>query len=278
MFKLKISFGGLCLFVQKTTSPNAGLHVLLPKTGMPGMTKHCPTLIYKASGTTEWRPLTRSESYLGLPVPKPDINRPLQIMDMSKYAGGADVDSGCFNGTNVNLAFSFCFPLGTPVTPAGKTAWFTVPAAAPAATEDLEFSSLAEITFDVPDLEGRGFNINNVTLQPADGEIALIIANALPDHFYGVVAEARVGCPAKHIPTYYDLMLNPKPDPNRPIRHAEYQSASGPSADPTRDCPDEISHPGSKLSDLSAQSDMKMFFGDPANCTVGWGCPAYPCP
>jgi hypothetical protein len=274
MFKLRISFGGLCLFVQKTTGINPGLYVLLPKTGgMPGMVKHCPTLIYQGVAGREYRPLTRSENYLDMAPAGSPSPHPCEIMEMSKYAGAA-VNSGCFDGSNQNVAFSFVFPLGGTILPTGECAKFTVPAGKDK-TEDRYFTSQADLVMDLPDLSGKGLSINGVALQPIDGALSLSIVNAPPDYFYGVRDAVVKNTKAEHLCAYYTLLDPTNPNPPVDILHAEAQVGVG-VADPLRPCPGAKAHPA--LANEGESSAAIPFYGDPANCTVGWGCPQYPCP
>ena len=270
-YKLTITFGGLCLFVEKTRGDNVGLYVLMPRMNMAGMV-HCTTLIGYDGKKVVWHHLRDSENLLDLADAKAAVVKHDGILEMSNY-GQARVDPACFTDTPPGaLALRIALPLGSAIAAFGDSTMLTVPQNGGA--KDLQFAGQVNVTVDVPD--GQSIKIGGVILPSVAGangqEINVIIANATRNQLAKKKATAVKGRSAEHIAAYYNLLENPPVRPD--ILHAVGQAAD---PDPEPDtCPTEIDHPNHFVK--GPFSSVSIFFGDPANCTVGWGCQQYPCP
>lgn len=277
-YKLTINVGGLCMLVQKKTSPQ-GLYVLMPASHH----EHCPVMITEAANTPGGKALLvpigedQDLTYLAAHATKLQP-RPPKVLEMSMYAG-QPVNAGCFAGPRLNcLARVVRLPLGCTMTPADPVASLNVPDANGVYAPQ-DFVGTVAIGIDVQDLDVLVIAGKRLTpivpVDPKSPATMTITILHVPRAEWECVEEGiAVGSPATHLDAYYDLLGDncaTPPNPRKPaITHATKHDgkAGNPSGKgcPTKDEP------------APKKCATRLLWIQPANCTVGYGCETLPCP
>jgi hypothetical protein len=268
-FDLKITFGGLCMLVQKEKRPDdadEGLYVLMPDASGHGVA-HCRMMITppaKFAGNDRVMPLTqRFEDLRSLAPSGPAVPRPETVLAYSKYATKV-VNPDCFGGNPPNsLGYRIALPLGSKITPRGEVGQLNVPGE----TVARPFVGLVDVEFHVPSQDA--LQINGKALHPdSDHRIFLMLLNVPFSELYDERLGAEQGVGVGHLAAYYGLLalngLNTIPI----ITHAETKK---PTVTCCRACP-------TCEQDTPRPVDWWEKGVDPNNCTIAWGCAASPCP
>ncbi|MDB4881579.1 MAG: hypothetical protein JWL95_345 [Gemmatimonadetes bacterium] len=273
-FKLTITFGGLCMFVQRSRPP-VGLYVLMPKfevEGMPEM-KHCQVMITQAQNDNPsiYVPLDRGfEDKRDLADSCRRTADAPKTLEISKYTKRA-VDPRCFDDEELaptSLAWRIALPLGSTMRlpdtpPALPISKLLVPDSSNNYVSG-DFVGLVKVDVDVKD--GDGITIAGERLTAQGGALGLSLMNV--PRFE--LDQGRIGTVAlqepMHVKAYYSLLQDYDPSIGLPIVFAA--TMPGLPTMPHANCPERGEH---------AHADAGRGV-DPNNCTIATGCPVWPCP
>ena len=284
-YPLTICFGGLCLFVEKDADDKEGihgLHVLMPRMDMPGMT-HCPMIVTdpvytkQAGATLESLP-PANEYRRDIATAGTRVGQPGNVLAVSRYAGKT-VNPACLQwcpDLTGNLAWRMVLPLGSTITPVSKLAKLIVPDGKGNYNSD-DFVGMVNV--DVPENTSPTFTVGKTTFYAdAKNLIKLIILNVPKSEVWGVMRGSSLGGKVDHVDAYYTLMGDGKAS-GPPILYGSTNAASGDPA-PYANCPTLPEVPPDVWSGWHPHPGGGGKFPyavDPNNCTVGYGCPLGPC-
>jgi len=267
-FDLKITFGGLCMLVQKKEEGSEqGLYVLMPDASDHGA--HCRMMILPSAHSgihkDSVEPLTRQIDSLRSSLEGGVAQRrPETVLAYSEYAKKT-VDPIYFAANPpTNLGYRIALPLGSKIVPRLYTGLLNVPELG--GTVARPFVGLVDVTFQVasPIVQINGQDLH----ADHENKIVLMLLNVPFSELYNERLGAKKDAPAHHVDAYYGLLDPRGTDPMPVITHAENKQ---PTPFTKRPCPD-----GKK--ETPCPIDWVNKGVDPNNCTIAWGCTSLPCP
>ncbi len=266
-FKLKIEFGGLCMFVEEKSDP-AGLYVLMPAMGM-GNDEHCPMVLTYAANTPDrqdWLyPFHHGTADLSmLRVTRPGAaNRFTGFLPVSKFANKTPVAAHWLTtAPGGSLAARVRLPLWQSVNPAGNSGAIKLQNAVTPG-DCAQYYGLAELTMELTDPNQTDIHIFGQLLDPRGSGVVKVTVVNVPFGYlkkpgmYRHAADAQLD----HLRGYYGLLKGyAGTEPVLPTPVSCYEVGEGtPESWPCPDVPQHFTVPTRYI--------------DPLNCTVGFGCP-----
>ena len=260
--KVKVLFGGLCLFVEWTEpAALAGLYVLMPR-----WPEHCQMLITPViapGGQGMLVPFGGTILDLGnLAAPRGAVGRPGAMADITRFANGATVQAVHFSGPlSGPLASRIRMPLGSKIDSVTRGGLADIIATNnPAVTEHVCGQASVEIDTQ---LLPNPFNVAGQTLVPdGNGEITFALTNIPRSHLTAGPMNHTKGELLGHMFAYYSL-LNPTVVSELLVAR-DVQVTTQPDPGP-QECP------GNAQPFPPLRHPWHMEFIDPYNCTVGFG-------
>jgi hypothetical protein len=210
MATLDVTFGGLCLFVQRAKDPGKGLFVLMPREqGHHGPDEHIPTLRVETP-KIEHRlsnKLVITLGDLGSGHGAPPI--PSQLADVSGYAG-KPVDALWLDTDPVQwgpcLAVRVEMPLGSVIDPIGDVAKMAVTYGKPRKTHKIGLVGQAKVrNIAIPD---SGVTIDNIPISPdRSGNLRIHLLNVTKKDLENPKRDKHEMCEVMlHFRAYYKLL------------------------------------------------------------------------
>ena len=209
-FTLDVTFGGLCLFVQRQTAGAEGLFVLMPVAGHHGPDEHIPTLRVKKDNL---------EHRLSQPLVIKLGNRqggqqapslPMELAAVSAYAGGTPVNVLWLEGDPKKwgscLAVRVEMPLESVVTSKGEYAKMAVTYGAPKKTHRVDVAGLATVS-NIP-IREPSITIDGIEIKPdSSGTLHIELLNVPKKDLHTTKRDEHEMCEVMHhFRAYYRLL------------------------------------------------------------------------
>jgi hypothetical protein len=283
---LTITFGGLCMLVQRTKpAAKAGLYVL-----MPNMTDghhstghdHCPIFVCATeyvvggNGNVGFEHLKPGDT-INLSALTSGTRRDIrEIADVSEMDGGRKVDKDCLEATHPRLAARVVLPLPPArkgIVGLGKAGKFKAPNANGNMASH-KFHGMLAIEYTIENPGAWDLKFKGTQLQPdADGHLEFALLNVRPKDLnvrHDYMHRARY--PWTHPRAYHHLLTDALGMDGPPAIIDETGGSETDTPDYTL-CPDLTKPSSWPVKMVPKKTDFKVSFIDPFTCTLGGGCP-----